>query len=78
MCGVPPAAHTSLKRRNELSMKVTIGCAWPSGATPPIAKPLCSRTNSGRARSIGSPHTVFPIAPVDLLRVAGGAELDVA
>jgi len=26
----------------------------------------------------GTPHTVFPIAPVDLLRVAGGAELDVA
>jgi len=26
----------------------------------------------------GTPHTVFPIAPVDLLRVAGGTELDVA
>jgi len=25
----------------------------------------------------GTPHTVFPIAPVDLLRVAGGTELDV-
>jgi len=26
----------------------------------------------------GTPHTVFPIAPVDLLRIAGGTELDVA
>ncbi len=47
VCGVPPAAQTSSKRRSELSMKVTIGRACPSGATPPIAKPLCSRTNSG-------------------------------
>ena len=26
----------------------------------------------------GTPHTVFPIAPADLYRVAGGTELDVA
>jgi prolyl-tRNA editing enzyme YbaK/EbsC (Cys-tRNA(Pro) deacylase) len=26
----------------------------------------------------GTPHTVFPIAPADLLRIAGGTELDVA
>jgi prolyl-tRNA editing enzyme YbaK/EbsC (Cys-tRNA(Pro) deacylase) len=26
----------------------------------------------------GTPHTVFPIAPAELVRVAGGAELDVA
>ena len=28
-------------------MKVVIGRAWANGATPPIAKPECSRTKSG-------------------------------
>ena len=37
------------------SRNVTSGRACPRGGTPPIAKPVCSRTNAGSARPIGSP-----------------------
>ena len=34
----------------------TIGLVlWPTGGTPPIAKPVASRTKSASARAIGSP-----------------------
>jgi len=64
-CGVPPAAQTTAKRRSEASTKVRIGRAWATGATPPIAKPACSRTNSGVARSIGARLVDAPVAGGD-------------
>jgi hypothetical protein len=36
-------------------MKVFIGAGWPSGATPPMAKPVCVRTNAASALAVGSP-----------------------
>ena len=49
-CGMPPAAQTSSYCASAVSTRVRSGAGWPSGATPPIGWPVCSRTNSGVAR----------------------------
>src|SRR6266511_6467145 len=48
-CGVPAAHQTVSKRRNDASTTVRRGRSWPRGGTPPIAKPVASRTSSPRA-----------------------------
>lgn len=56
------------------------------GGVAPLAHPkaLASFVDSSLARfdlvwaAGGTPHTVFPITPAELLRVAGGTELDIA
>jgi hypothetical protein len=35
---------------SEASGAIEMGFGWPTGATPPIGWPVCSRTNSGEAR----------------------------
>ena len=51
-------------------MTVRMGCGWPTGATPPIAKPVCSRTNVGvglldvrEAGEVGDLVDVDPVRP---------------
>src|SRR5579875_1450147 len=53
-CGVPAAAQISAYCNRSSSMKVRKGSGWPSGGTPPTAKPVCWRTKSALAFSIGS------------------------
>ena len=36
-------------------MSATCAIRWPTGGTPPIAKPVASRTKSASARAMGSP-----------------------
>ena len=48
--GVPAAHQTVSNRCSETSTSVRIGAGWPSGGTPPMAKPVASRTTSGLAR----------------------------
>jgi len=38
--GCPAAAQISSKRNNSRSIRVTTGCRWASGATPPMEKPV--------------------------------------
>ena len=38
------------------SISVVTGAGKPTGGTPPMAKPVCSRTKSGSARRMGSLH----------------------
>src|SRR5215813_8779782 len=37
------------------SISVVSGAGWASGATPPMANPVCARTKSASARPMGSP-----------------------
>src|SRR6266545_110345 len=53
--GVPAAAQISAYWSRSASIYVFSGAGWPSGATPPIAKPVCARTNAASALAIGSP-----------------------
>ena len=39
-----------------------IGAAWPTGGTPPIAKPVAARTNAASALSTGSPSNALSAA----------------
>src|SRR6266508_1032495 len=48
-CGVPPAHQMVTNRRRDASTTVRTGRPWPTGGTPPIAKPVASRTSSPRA-----------------------------
>ena len=46
-----------------VSTSVRTGLGWPSGATPPMACPVCARTNSGVARlSAPSPSSAATLA----------------
>src|SRR5438270_13009600 len=60
--GWPAAAQTSSKASRCSSTSVRIGFTWPTGATPPIAKPVFARTKSASARSSASPTTVATLA----------------
>ena len=53
--GFPPAAQIVARPDSPASISVVIALRRPTGGTPPIAKPLASRTKSGSARAIGSP-----------------------
>ena len=53
--GVPAAAQTSSKASRSSSTSTTGASRWPTGGTPPIAKPVLSRTKSGSARLTVSP-----------------------
>ncbi len=53
--GVPAAAQISSKPSTDSSMRTIGWFLWPTGGTPPIAKPVASRTKSASARAIGSP-----------------------
>ena len=69
--GVPAAAQISAKAMSRSSMS-TIGFAlWPTGGTPPIAKPVASRTKSASARTIGSPTASGCFLLVDAIRARG-------
>ncbi len=49
-----PAAQTVPKSVRRGSMKQRIGDRCPTGATPPMAKPVCARTRSASALPNGS------------------------
>ena len=53
--GVPAAAQTLGKSISRRSIHVGRGDKWPSGATPPMAKPVTRRTAAASARPRGSP-----------------------
>ena len=50
-CGVPAAAQIVAKSSSRGSSQASIGVRWPSGATPPIAKPVTARTEAASAFS---------------------------
>src|SRR5947209_13430085 len=60
--GWPAAAQTSSKASRCSSTSVRIGFTWPTGATPPIAKPVSARTKSASARSSVSPTRAATLA----------------
>src|SRR5215472_4070941 len=53
--GVPAAAQMMSNCSKSRSIQVSTGLQCPTGGTPPIPKPVGSRTNSGVALSICSP-----------------------
>ena len=53
--GVPAAHQTRSNRRSEASANVGSSRSWPSGGTPPIAKPVASRASSALAGRAPSP-----------------------
>ena len=55
-CGMPPAAQSWSNSPSAQSTIVRIGLGWPTGATPPIGWPVCSRTNVGEARRSEIPN----------------------
>ncbi len=65
--GVPAAAQTSGKASSLGSAKVGEGVRCPSGATPPIAKPVTLRTTSTSARDRASPASAAAFAGSTLL-----------
>ena len=74
-CGVPAAAHISWYWSKSPSINVRIGDVWPTGGTPPMAKPVRSRTNSASAFASGSPTaaaarwTSTRLAPLTIRRM---------
>ena len=54
-CGVPAAAQIVAKSSRRGSSQASIGVRWPSGATPPIAKPVTARTEAASAFSSATP-----------------------
>ncbi len=50
VCGCPAAAHTTSYLSSQVSTRVRIGTGWPTGATPPMACPVHSRTERASAR----------------------------
>ena len=52
--GVPAAAQISSCLKRSSSMKISMGSDSPAGGTPPMAKPVCFRTNSASAFLTGS------------------------
>jgi hypothetical protein len=50
VCGCPAAAHTTSYLDSQMSTRVLIGAGCATGATPPIAWPVQSRTDCGSAR----------------------------
>src|SRR5256712_3693412 len=57
VCGCPPAAQIASHFKRSSSTSVVSGAGCASGATPPMAKPVCVRTKSASARSMGSPSS---------------------
>lgn len=65
---------------------VRAATSFAIGGVAPLAHPAAMTTfidSSLRRFDVvwaagGTPHTVFPIAPADLVRISGGTELDVA
>src|SRR6266404_2574656 len=55
--GCPPAAQIASHARRSSSTSVVSGAGCPSGATPPMAKPVCARTKSASARPMASPSS---------------------
>jgi len=51
VCGCPAAAQTSSYLSSQTSTRVRIGAGWPTGATPPMACPVHSRTERASARA---------------------------
>jgi len=48
--GVPAAAQMVAWSQRSSSMNTTMGSLWPTGGTPPMAKPLARRTLVAQAR----------------------------
>src|SRR5450830_601623 len=80
--GCPAAAQTSSKRNSSRSIRVTGGLRWPTGDTPPMAKPVLARTKSASARPVlptrastffsstrRSPEAITSTARLSLLRL---------
>ena len=53
------------------SISVGDGSAWPTGGTPPMAKPVLARTKSASARPIGSPENRADLGLVDAVDARG-------
>jgi len=49
-CGCPAAAQITSYFSSQVSTRVLIGLGWPTGATPPMACPVHSRTERASAR----------------------------
>jgi hypothetical protein len=49
-CGCPAAAQITPYFSSQVSTRVLIGRGWPTGATPPMAWPVHSRTERALAR----------------------------
>src|SRR5579875_100013 len=60
--GVPAAAQISPSSIKSASMKVVRGCACPRGGTPPITKPVRSRTKEASALPSFSPRAASTAA----------------
>src|SRR6056297_331581 len=56
--GVPAAAQTVSKASNVGSKKARGGVRWPTGATPPMAKPVWARISAASALPRRSPASV--------------------
>lgn len=56
-------------------MNVSMALGWPTGGTPPMAKPVCSRTkaagafSSGSLRSVATRHSLTRLAPLVTTRM---------
>jgi hypothetical protein len=57
VCGCPAAAHTTSYLSSQVSTRVRIGAGWPTGATPPMAWPVHSRTERASARCTAEAST---------------------
>jgi len=63
VCGWPAAAHTTSYLSSQVSTSVRIGAGWPTGATPPMAWPVHSRTERASARPTAeAPTTAATLA----------------
>jgi len=60
--GEPAAAHTGSSAIRSSSSSSSGGVRWPTGATPPIANPVTSRTQSASARASFTPSTAAAFA----------------
>lgn len=61
-CGVPAAAQIALKSCKRGSKNARIGVRWPTGDTPPMAKPVCARISAASALPSGSPASAAALA----------------
>src|SRR5262245_5042348 len=77
--GVPAAAQISACWSRSWSMRVTGFSVWPTGATPPMAKPVLSRTKVASALAMRSPTaaaTSFSSARLTPLAITSTARFE--
>ena len=66
-CGVPAAAQMVSNSNRRGSKKARIGFRCPTGATPPMAKPVCARISAASALPSSSPATALALAASTIL-----------